>query len=83
MKIPVLWKTPVHIIENLYFPCFDFFFGASFFFRVRSKAVYVHDVLMGWSRFVLISLLASRFPADHRTKSDWLRAGPAKKLPER
>ena len=27
---------------------------------------------MWWSRFVLISLFASRFPADHRTKKDCL-----------
>ena len=34
--------------------------------------VSVYDVLMCQSRFVLISLFTSRFPADHRTKNDWL-----------
>ena len=51
-----------------------FFFCAIFFFAFRSTAVvYVHDMSMCWSRFVLICLFASRFPADHRTKNNWLR----------
>ena len=39
---------------------------------LQQAVVYIYDVLMCWSRFALIGLFASRFPADHRAKNDRL-----------
>ena len=66
---PYYWK-PVFCLLVLRV----FFFEPFLLFAFRSTAVvYVHDMSMCWSRFVLICLFASRFPADHRTKNNWLR----------
>ena len=72
VKIPRFFKRLSILLKTCIFLVI-IFIVPFFFFAFRSTiVVYVHDVLMCWSRLVNISLFASRFPADHRAKNDWL-----------
>ena len=73
VKIPVFLNACPYYWKPAFSLLWLVFFVPFFFFAFRSTAVVnEHDVFMCWSRFVLICFFASRFPADHRAKNNWL-----------